>query len=429
MSRIKDDRLLDALGPWPSGANNLARETAVPRTQLREAVNVDLFSDGRVRRRKGRRKVLDIADPHSMFSIGRACLFAAGPTLYELTSDFTANPIGTVTPNAPLYYEFIEPYVFISDGTNTYRYSPGAALRSWSIPAPGAPQLSASEGGSLPAATYYVATAYRLNSGEEGSASPQARIALVSEAGIRVDLPAPPAGVDRVSVYMTKPNGEQLMLAATVPAVATSITLASPQLGRMADTLDTAPMPAVAHPCYHNGRLLGFVDELLVWSEPNRYGITRLDYNFTAFSEPGTMIASPGEGSPGVFIGQASRTYFLRGASPADASLREVYPYGVVPRSKIMVPGSKLPMDNPPTEPVPVWMATNGAFVVGMPDGSVLPLSEKRYAANVGPEAATLYRESEGLAQCVAAVRDPSQNAFAVGDSASAEVVRNGIVL
>jgi len=90
------------------------------------------------------------------------------------------------------------------------------------------------------------------------------------------------------------------------------------------------------------------------------------------------------------------------------------------------VPGARLPMEVPPTERCPMWTSTSGVFCVGLPDGSVLPLTETRYAAAIASEGAALFVQNAGKNRYIATLRDPSENGFVLSDSFSAEVIRNG---
>jgi hypothetical protein len=117
----------------------------------------------------------------------------------------------------------------------------------------------------------------------------------------------------------------------------------------------------------------------------------------------------------------------MRGGDPADASLEQAYHTGIVAGSLTYLPGSRLGLQNPPMVPLPVWLSTGGAFCVGFPDGTVVPLTEAQYAADVGDEAAAVFIQQSGSNRLVVTTREPRDNVFAVSDSVSIEVVRNGI--
>jgi hypothetical protein len=186
------------------------------------------------------------------------------------------------------------------------------------------------------------------------------------------------------------------------------------------------PMPGGNYAAVWQGRLLVGFDRFVAWSEPMQYGLTKAMYNYLELAEPVTGVGAP-ETSEGFFIGQRSRTYFAAGADPADAVLREAYPAGMIAGTLQMVPGARLPLEAPPAEPVPMWLATNGVFCVGLPAGTVLPLTEAKYATMLSDSGAALFDQRGGISRYVATLRNPTENNFAMTDTVTAEVVRNNL--
>jgi len=66
MAGIHDETLV-ALGPWPQGVNNTAKEHALPDGALRAAVNMDLDNAGMASRRDGFFNVVAAGRAHSLF--------------------------------------------------------------------------------------------------------------------------------------------------------------------------------------------------------------------------------------------------------------------------------------------------------------------------------------------------------------------------
>ena len=423
---IPSDRDLVQLGPFPQGANNLTLENRVPRGAFRRAVNVDVTDDGRLVRRDGSEKVLDADAPHSLFGYGARGFFVEEQTLYgfEVIDGVATEPVELVTgltPDVRLAHCMIEPDIYVSDGDRALRLTPTNEVISWTLPAAQAPALAAGAGG-LDAGRYHVAAAFRSASGEEGPLGFPTTIDVVDGSSISIALPSLPSGY-RYAVYMTKPNGTELLHAGNVSTG--SFTVSKQRLGRPSPTEDMDPMPAGQHACLWNGRLVVGRNNEVWWSEPMMYGLTMGDYNYLVLSEAVTGVGAT-ETSEGFFVGQGSRTYFLRGANPNDGALHEVYPAGMVAGTLTYVPGARLPLEQPPTELVPMWMATNGVFCVGLPSGSVLPLSETRYAAQVASEGAAMFDQRAGKNRYIATLKNPSENNFALSDSFTAEVIRNG---
>lgn len=430
-----DERELQRIGPWPAGTNNLSAEHAVPPRSFREGVNVRVADNGEVSRRDGYSLLFDLVEPHSAFGFGMRAFFAQGTTLYatEMYEDGSmseAMPIFEgIERDAPLAYAVIEPDIYVSDGALSLRISSNNTVTQWAPPQAPTPTTNGAltGGGSLPPGRYQIALAYRLANGEEGPLSPWLSIDVASIEQPVIAFPAAPAPVERQLIYMSKPDGTALLLYGSVPASATSATLTKLRLGRepVSDGLESMPPSRFA--AYYAGRLLAAVEDMVVWSEPMQYSLTSIEFNYTLFAEPVTGLGVVGETTDGFFVGQLSRTYFVRGDNPNDARLQEVYPSGMVPGTLSHVPGARLPLEAPPTVPVPCWLATNGVVCVGLQDGTVLPLTEPRFVANVGDKGASVFEQRNGVSQFLVTTANPSDNVFAIQDQVSIEVVRNGI--
>lgn len=426
-----NERDLSRVGPFPSGANNLALETSLPRAAFRRAVNVDVSDDGKCSRRGGRTKEFEAVDPHSIFGTGNRGFFAVRDTLFGFTVDGGAvsdpEPLYSgLTLDAPLTYTLIEPDLFVSDGQVNLRIALDGAVDVWSLPAPTPPVMAVTASGSLQPGRYYVATSFKAWSGEEGALTTLELVELDSDGGIELTMPAAPSGAMRTMVYMTKPNGKELLLLAAVPTNVASININKQNLGRPPVTQDMDPMPAGEFSTVWNGRLLVAYDNVVVWSEPNQYGVTKLMYNYLVFSEPVTMLAAI-DTAGGFYVGQESKTYFVAGADPGDARLVAAYSAGAIPGTMSMIPGARLPFEEPPVMPVPMWIASNGVFCVGLPDGSVLPLTEARYVTKKAGSGAAMFDQRHGVSRYVATLRNPTDNNFAMTDQITAEVVRNNL--
>lgn len=425
---IPTERDLARLGPWRAGTDNLSLETQVPRGSLRKAVNVDITDSGRVMRRHGRIKVFD-GETSNIEGFGNRGFFQEGQVLYAFErvdgAETAAVPIYEgLRPEARLTYCLIEPDIYVSDGEVSLRISPSNEVTSWSLPIPPLPGLSTTSG-NLSAGRYHVAYAYKASSGEESPLSNSAVIEIEDGQGVTVQLTHLLNGM-RTAIYMTKANGTELLHVATVPGQPSSVNVHKQNLGRPPATEDMDPMPGGEFAAVWNGRLLVASDRFVQWSEPMQYGLTKSMYNYLELAEAVTALGAP-ETAEGFFIGQQSRTYFAAGRDPADAQLREVYPAGIVPGTLHMVPGARLAMDAPPAEPVPMWLATNGVFCVGMPTGDVVPMTEARFAAMKASDGAAFFDQRDGINRFVATLRNPTENNFAVSDTFSAEVIRNNL--
>lgn len=422
---IPTERDLVRIGPWPQGSNNLSLATSVPRRSFRKGVNVDVTDDGKVVRREGRTKLVD-GKLCGLFGYGRRGFYLEGSTLYgfEVDGDRTTQPVALydgLALEAQLAHSLVEPDIFVSDGSTNLRIRPDNSVSPWSIPTPAVPSASVEPDGALAAGRYHGAIAFKASTGEEGPLSSQ--FVFEVEEGQRVVVNfAQTIPEFRTVLYMTKPNGTELLHVATLPP-APSVNVHRHPLGRPPSTLYTDPMPPARFAATWNGRLLVGASRFVTWSEALHYGVTKSMYNYLELSEEITMIAAV-DTAGGFFIGQKTRTLYMAGEDPADANQVVAYPFGVIPGTMHMVPGARLPMENAPAKPVPMWLASNGVFCVGLEDGTVHPLTEPRFATQLAEQGAALFDQRGGKSRFLTALRDPSPNNFAVSDSFTAEVVR-----
>lgn len=423
MTRRSDPAMVQ-LGPWVTGANNLALETSVPRRAFRQGINVDVTDDGKAVRRPGREQAFLVNSPTNLFGYGDRGFFVAEGTLYSFRVDGGSEaPPEAIHPgfsrDARVAHALIDPDIFVSDGTKCLRITPDNEVLPWSLPTPAAPEVRPTPGGSLQEGRYHIAVSYRSATGEESPLSDHTAIDLPD--GGALVLHTTPLEGHRVVIYMTKPNGSELLRLATYPGG--EVNVLRQQLGRPSPTLGMDPIPPGEHALLWNGRLLTASGRLVYWSEPMQYGLTQLMYNYTELVEPVTMLAAS-ETAGGFFIGQRSRTYFMAGSDPAEAAMNEAYPSGVVPGTLQIVPGARLPYEETIAEPLPVWLATNGVFCAGLPDGRVAPLTENRYAALRSAEGASMFIPQRGINKYVTTLKDPQPNNLALSDAFTAEVTR-----
>lgn len=421
---------LTNLGPWPGGVNNLALETSVPPHSVREAVNGDFTDDGKYVRRSGYSRVIEATEPSNLFGYGSRGFFVEGTVLYgfEVVDGQETGPVALydgLQRDARVAYAMLAPDLFVSDGQVSLRIAPDNSVTPWAVPTASTPSLSATGGGSLQGGRYHVAMAYKSATGEEGPLSKWASIDITDGQVLTIQPTSSIAGLRHV-IYMTKPNGTELLHLATVPAGTPTINVSRQHLGRPPVTEDTTEMPPGNFALVWNGRLLTARERFVYWSEPLQYSVSKDMYNYMEFPEDVTMLAA-NETAQGFFVGQTSRTYFVSGADPADAQLVDTYPAGVIPGTLQMIPGARLPLEEPPTMLVPMWLASNGVFCVGLGDGTVFPLTESRYVTKQASEGAALFDQRAGINRFIATLRNPSENSFAVSDQFTAEVVRNGL--
>ncbi len=433
MARMPDGALV-SLGPWPRGANNLAREDSVPQTAYRRGVNVDTYPGGKIRRRKGRTAV-DGTPASNLWSDGSfaLCTTNHGTTLCRFDPATGIEELyHGLAPEADVVYESVNHLIYVSDGIRALRVdTTDAAVRPWGVPRPAAqPTLTAVDGGLAPGA-YQVAVTYSAADGEESGTMDAASINLPNGGGIRAQLPALLAEthVTTINLYVTRTNGGEFGKYGSYPIGALDVVIGPQRLGRPLFTMGLDVMPAGTAATLAGGRLLIAVDNMVIGSEPMFFGLSNPAKNTVLYPAPVDMLAAaaPGAESPGTFVAAGAKTYFLNGTDFRAATNQLAYAAGAVRGKPVYVHGDAFGIQGFPSKPLPVWIAKNGQPCVGLPDGSVFALTNARYAMDSGDYAFLGQRDLAGVHHLVASVRSPIGSAARAGDSATATLVRNGV--
>lgn len=415
------------LGPWPLGANDVANRTELKPGELREAVNVVLTDKSTVRRRPGFRRVLALADPHSLWRLGRTVLFVAEGQLQRLVlPTYEAAPLVVLTqPARRMSYAEVNGEVWFTNGADSGVVNTGSwRVRPWAVPAPGAPRLSTVPGG-LPSGTYAVVAVAVNEAGEESAASPVTALALDGSQALRVDLAANDTA-GGVRLYITPPDGDRFYYAATVPYGMASWAVGGWEPRAECKTRFLEPMPVGDIVRYYRGRLWVIDGRRMVVSEPLRYGLTRSGEGFFTFAVPPVVLEPVLDG---LYI-VAGHTYFYGGETPEAMVPRLVSPYGAVPGTGMRVNGTWFTqLREPLSAEAAYWYGDEGA-VVGGPGGRLVPLMENRIAGQAFAGGASFVRQHDGVRQVGTVLSQPGpQSAFRAVDSATAVIKRNGVVV
>jgi len=120
-------------------------------TELLEAVNVDVLSNGVVARRRGFTEKISLLDAHSLFASGEDCLFVAEGSLCRMLADEQVVSLCFLTsPSLKMYYVKVGELVFYSNGIDmgvvrgnvrenwtAPEYNGPETVRTFSTPPPG----------------------------------------------------------------------------------------------------------------------------------------------------------------------------------------------------------------------------------------------------------------------------------------------------
>lgn len=340
------------------------------------AENVDLDNSGRLSRRSG--YVLQMAgDVHSLWADSEVCLFVQGSTLKRLNDDLsTATSVKSLSSNDPVSYDRLNDTVYYSNGTDTGAFGP-AGVRSWGLTPPDVLPAISLTGGNSPAGTYQYTMTYLRTDGQESGAGPTGTVELTEKGGIIFGyLPvSDDPDVTHKAIYLTPANGEVLYRAMELDNSTTTAVYTGEGLGLVTplDTRYLMPPPAGHVIAHHYGRMLVATDRYLYHSEamaPELFDYRR----FTPLPHRITLVA-PTIG--GVFVGTDNNIAWLAGPDADSFTYEEKADYGAIQGTLSYVPSNLLALDIPPQN-IPVWTGEKG-IVAGLPDGSLISLTEARY--------------------------------------------------
>lgn len=359
------------------GIDNVSPEYSLPIGAVRDAVNVDIASDGSWERRRGT-TLASAGGCHSLWTSpsgrsfgvrnGSVCSLSISGTAVTFT------PIFALDLDAPVSYDEMNSSVVACNRGGLWEILEGGTARRLSLPRPPAPALTANAFGGLHAGRYAVAVSL-LRGDEEGALSPSSFVDVAANGGVTVSLPIGlPSDVTDVRIYRTGPNGDVLMRAQDVPAGLTVFALGTQDLGRAADHQFLEPMPGGDFVSQWRGRLLVANGKTMRVSQPLRYGLTDPRTDWVQFPKRiDVMVGVEG----GVYVGTSDGAIFLDGATPSEWKQVQKSARRVVRGSSLRVRADLLGGDSPGDRWVAVWLAENG-FVMGGPDGQLVEQQAKR---------------------------------------------------
>jgi hypothetical protein len=411
---------------WPIGVDNRAPDHALPEGALRQAINVDVLPDGRVRRRKGFANALS-GDYHSLHGAGSAKfgLAVSGGELRRLTHNGSTIVEETVATglrlNRRMSYADINGVLYYSNGFDCGKIGETGPAGHWAVEMPPArPIVAFATPGLLVAGQYQVMITYVTAAMEESAnMAPPVVVTVQADGGAIVlsGIPQPAsADVAYIRVYCSTANGAIMFRVADLPDGTTSYTIQSVEAaGRTFRAGSFGHLPVGDLIEHYNGRLYSAVGNVLWESEPFSYGLCNLAEAFTPFPGDITLLAAAIDG---LYVA-ADRTYFLAGPSVRQATMRPVLPYGAVKHA------STKRADND----APIWLSHRG-IVEGGDGGQVKNLQEEHVAIVEHEEGSMLFREQDGIKQIVGLATGGQQGQvakLAASDFAEAEIRRGGI--
>jgi len=415
------------LGPFPKGKNNVQKETSIPQDSLNEALNVNITDDGKVERRKGYQRVYSGSNIHSFYSSGDLAIFVEGNDLKRLDNSFESATVIKANEFGPELLDYLELngsiYYTCSYGTGVVKNN-GEYSNLGVVPPHGQPTLIATSSARLQAGTYQVAITYLDSEGQESGTNDASVITIEDGQGILLQNIPQNLDYSSINVYATPPNGVTLYKQANIPMGTTSGTLSFLIEGDELLTQFGDVAPSGQYIDYYNGRLWIADGNVLWFSEPWRYGLFKYATNFIEFPEEIKFIKSL---NTGMYVG-SDKVYFLRGSSPDELTYKSVFDATPIHNTAIVVDTTLFNFENVFGKGVFLW-SDKGALL-GIEEGSVIPLSHKRYVPDEYDSGTSFLKAEDGITHIISSLtKKGNVSNLQTSDSASAEVIRHSITI
>lgn len=361
MKRLTPLRGLDNVSDDES-MSSFGRE---PFVKLRDAVNVNISSSGRVQLRETGVVSTDIPYKNLWVSPLHGDTFGTlnGELVKINPADWSHESLG-IQLQGIVCYQVVNNFIVISDATDLYKFD-GTSMEKLTIGTPPAPMAQVSRG-SLLEGTYNLAISWSKNGRESGLSD---TITMDCVGGIELILPYNYSGnADQAVIYMTKRNGSELLKVATVAINTATFTINHDKdLTRAAQFQHLSPMRTGKFLKLWRGRLLTADKNMLYFSQALNFHLCDERYDYIALPQRVTFV-EPVES--GIWVGQSNSVVFLSGSDVRDLRLVQTGAKAPVPGTALRVNSDLLGELSAGLESV-LWLAENG-YCIGTPSGNLV---------------------------------------------------------
>ena len=393
-------------GPFPEGMNNKLRDHAIPDNTVRNIVNGDVDSAGKVRRRKGFTKVYDGLGVKGGFRR----YFIEGLDLCYLNDDSTKTVIYSGITGTEYAYYYFNGTVYFSDGIVNKKII-GLEVSPWGSPVPTAPVL-AQINGSFGKGVYLASYSWVDANGIESGGSDIASIELFSSGGIKFNnLPSLVENAVALRIYLSTPNGKLMYHVADTTDTDYSIMAGSYDEGAPAESLFMAAPPAATIIRFYNGRAYVVDNYGNVWySEPFSFDHFQLSQSYLMFPSQVTIMEPV---KSGIFFATNDETFFYEGNPESGFNITKKFNYGGLKGTGQMFN----------TSGNVTWMSQRGV-IVGSKDGSCKNIQEDNVATESGTSGSLFIREQDGNKQIISTINNPTTSPLVATSFIEAEIIR-----
>lgn len=352
MDNVSDDESMSSFGKTPF-------------VKLRDAVNVNLTSAGRMELRDTGTVVTETPYKNLWCSPLHGDTFGTlNGELVKIDTSNWSHVALNIELKGSVNYLVVNNFIIISDALALYKYD-GAGVIKLTIGTPPPPMARLSTGALLDG-TYTVAIAWSKDGRESGLSS---SLSLNVEGGIELILPYNYSeDADQVVIYMTERNGSELLKVGAVTVNTATFNISSDKdLTRAAQFQNLSPMRTGKFLKLWRGRLLTADKNLLHFSQALNFHLCDERYDFIALPQRVTFV-EPVES--GIWVGQSNSVVFLSGNDVRDLRLVQTGAKAPVPGTALRVNSDLLGEAAAGLESV-LWLAENG-YCIGTPTGNLI---------------------------------------------------------
>ena len=400
------------LAEFTLGMDQLSNETSLPRGACRDALNVEFDIYGNFRSRSGWTAAGAMTGAHSLWGAldGTFGLFAQDDKLKRLVVNAGLPMVATImsglSPSTRMSFHEHADQVFFTNGRDLGVVGRASASLI-GIDVPTITGAAALDFGSVPAGKYKVAISYVLPTGEESGLSDIASVELPTQGGIDVFTPAVPgfaSGASKLRTYCTPVNGDVLYLAGEYPLrMSGTYDITDLKLSKQADNMNMTRLRGGAIVRGFNGRVMVANGDVLQFSQPFRYGLTKINTDFVRFNSRIVMVEPVVDG---VYVGVLEGTvYFLAGGGPSEFEQRVVSSTRPIPYASSVVAPGRLPrkIAEKNDQNAVLWLGAMG-YSLGLAGGMVMDIQSDRISLPAYTAGSTTVLTNAGIKQILSVV-------------------------
>ncbi len=253
---------------WNKGFTNIKSENEIdPKTELLDAINIDITDNGKLRLRKGLNRLFQ-GNVSSMFSFNGLLYGVLDDKFVSFDNSFNYSVIKeNINYNLTMKYIELNNELYFSNGVDSGKININGNFEPWLIESPiDAPVLTVSTGGLLPKGRYIVAYSYKFGS-YETSISP-IQIIEITEDNSKIDISCRGYQYATDCVVYAQ-NGE--MLYRIGYGFNYTFDNVNQIDGKIPKSEELRGFPVCNNICYHNGRIYGSINEFMFYTEPFDY--------------------------------------------------------------------------------------------------------------------------------------------------------------